>query len=273
MNRYTRRTFALEAVLILTAAVFMVPFVVLISVALRDTNAPIGFLGFTWPLNFGNLAIAWTESAMGASLINSAVITITSVALIILLSSMAAYTITRRTARWSRGVFYLFLAGFLFPGQLAMVPLYLSFAQAGLVGSPIPVILINVAGFLPFAIFLYSAFLRDLPKDYEEAAALDGARPSRAFAVIVFPLLRPVTGTIAILCALSVWNDFFTPLLYLSGGNSATAPLSVFKFVGLYGAQWHLVFSALIISVLPILAAYFIMQRFIIRGFASGLKG
>ena len=90
---------------------------------------------------------------------------------------------------------------------------------------------------------------------------------------ILFPLLRPVTGTIAILCALSVWNDFFTPLMYLSGGNSATAPLSVFKFVGLYGAQWHLVFSALIISVLPILAAYFIMQRFIIRGFASGLKG
>lgn len=273
MNRYTRRTLALELVLILVAALFMIPFVVLLSVALRDPEAARGFLGFTWPLKFGNLTQAWTESAMGPSLVNSAVITGVSVALIVTVASTAAYTLTRRTAHWSRGVFYLFLAGFLFPGQLAMVPLYLSFARLGLVGSPVPVILINVAGFLPFSIFLYCAFLRDMPRDYEEAAELDGASPERTFLTVVFPLLRPITGTVVILCALSIWNDFFTPLLYLSGSASSTAPLSVYAFVGQYGANWPLVFSALIISVLPILVAYFLMQRFIIKGFASGLKG
>ncbi|MGG7449715.1 carbohydrate ABC transporter permease [Plantibacter auratus] len=273
MNRYTAKTAVLEVVLILTAIVFFIPFIVMLSVALRDPNGTPGFLGFTWPLNFGNFATAWTESAMGASLVNSAVITVVSVAVIIVISSMAAYTVTRSTRRWSRGAFYLFLLGFLFPGQLAMLPLYLWFASIGLVGSPVAVILINIGGFLPFSIFLYAAFLRDLPRDYEEAATIDGARPSRAFLSIVFPLLRPVTGTIAILCGLSIWNDFFTPLLYLSGSGNSTAPLSVYSFVSLYSANWPLVFCALLISVLPILVAYFLMQRFIMKGFASGLKG
>lgn len=272
MTRYTWRTFALESVLILAAAVFLIPFVVLASVALRDANGTEGFLGFTWPLNFGNFATAWTEAAMGPSILNSLLITSVSVVLIIAVSSTAAYTITRSTQRWSKGVFYLLLLGFIFPGQLALVPLYLAFASLGLVGSPLAVILINVAGFVPFAVFLYSVFLRDLPKEYEEAALIDGARPLWMFQAVVFPLLRPVTGTVGILTALSIWNDFFTPLLYLSGSGTQTAPLSVYTFVSQYGANWPLVFSTLIISVIPILIAYFLMQRFIMKGFASGLK-
>jgi raffinose/stachyose/melibiose transport system permease protein len=273
MNRYTRGTLGIEIMLIATAVVFMIPLFVLVAVALRDPNATTELFGFTWPLKFENIAIAWNESAMGPSILNSLLITSVSVALIILIASMASYTITRRTARWSKGVFYLFLIGFLFPGQLAMIPLYLTFSNLGLVGNPIAVILISVGGHLPFTIFLYSAFLRDLPKDYEEAAEIDGARPLRMFWTIVFPLLRAVTGTVAILSALGIWNDFLNPLLYLSGGSSKTAPLSVYTFVGEYSANWPLVFSALITSVIPILIAYFLMQRFILRGFASGLKG
>lgn len=126
---------------------------------------------------------------------------------------------------------------------------------------------------MPFTVFLYCAFLRDLPRDYEEAATIDGAGSLRMFWTVVFPLARPVTGTVAILTALGVWNDFLNPLLYLTGGNTRTAPLSVYTFVGEYSANWPLVFSALITSVIPILVAYFLMQRFIMRGFASGLKG
>ncbi|WP_243076370.1 carbohydrate ABC transporter permease [Microbacterium sp. SS28] len=273
MNRYTWRTLSLESVLIAFAVIFMVPMLVLIAVALRDPNGVPGFLGFTWPLNFGNLVTAWNESRMGASIINSIWITATCVVLIIGIASTAAYTITRRTQRWSRWVFTLFLLGFLFPGQLALLPLYLTFSKLGLVGNPIAVIIIDVAGFLPFAIFLYAQFLRDLPRDYEEAALIDGARPFRAFWSIVLPLLRPVNGTVGILSALAIWNDFLHPLLYLSGGSSRTAPLSVYAFVGEYSANWPLVFSALLTSIFPILIAYFLMQRFIMQGFATGLKG
>jgi raffinose/stachyose/melibiose transport system permease protein len=273
VNRYRPGTLVIEIALIVAAVIFMIPLFVLVSVALRDPNATQEFFGFTWPLKLDNLLIAWNESAMGPSILNSIMITSVSVAIIIVIASMAAYTITRRTARWTRGAFYLFLIGFLFPGQLAMIPLYLSFSNLGLVGNPITVILISVGGQMPFCIFLYSAFLRDVPRDYEEAASLDGAGAFRAFWTVVFPLVRPVTGTVAILSALGIWNDFLNPLLYLTGGNSRTAPLSVYTFVGEYSANWPLVFSALITSVIPILIAYFLMQRFILKGFASGLKG
>jgi raffinose/stachyose/melibiose transport system permease protein len=273
MNRYTGRTLAIEIMLIAGALIFLIPLYVLVSVALRDPEAQGGFLGFTWPLKFENIATAWVESNMGAGLLNSVLITVVSVALIIVLASIAAYALTRNTQHWSRGLFYLFLLGFLFPGQLAMLPLYLGFSSIGLVGNPLAVILIAVGGHMPFTIFLYSAFLRDLPRDYEEAASIDGAKPLRTFLTIVFPLVRPVTGTVGILAALGIWNDFFTPLLYLSGSGSKTAPLSVYSFVGEYSANWPLVFSALITSVIPILVAYFLMQRFIMQGFASGLKG
>ncbi|WP_230100320.1 carbohydrate ABC transporter permease [Microbacterium sp. Bi98] len=263
----------MEIALIIAGLIFLIPLLVLVAVALQTPGAPTNPFGFSWPLNFGNFSTAWTESGMGPAMLNSVVITTITVFLVIVLSSTAAYTITRITRRWSRGVFYAFLVGFLLPGQLAVVPLYLQFSSLGVVGSIVPVILIDVSSFLPFAIFLYSAFLRDLPKDYEEAARIDGAVPWRIFVTVVFPLLRPITGTIIILSALSTWNDFFNPLLYLTGSENSTAPLTVYSFVGQYSAQWPLVFCALIISIIPILIAYFFMQRFIIRGFASGLKG
>ncbi|GAA3614375.1 carbohydrate ABC transporter permease [Kineosporia mesophila] len=273
MKRYTKKTAALEAALIAAAIIFLIPLFVLVSVALRDPAGSPGFLGFTWPLKFGNLATAWKQSQMGPSMLNSIMITGISVLLVIGIASTAGYVIARRTERWSRGMFYLFLTGFLFPGQLALVPLYVAFTKAGLVGNPFSVILISTAGNLPFGIFLYTAFLRDLAPDYEEAATLDGATPFRMFRSIVFPLMRPVTGTVGILSSLAIWNDFMHPLLYLTGGSTRTAPLSVYTFVGEYSANWPLVFSALITSVIPILVAYFLMQRFIMRGFATGLKG
>lgn len=90
---------------------------------------------------------------------------------------------------------------------------------------------------------------------------------------VLFPLLRPITGTVAILNVITVWNDFLTPLLYLSGSGQQTVPVALFAFVGQYVSQWNLVFAGLIISIFPILLAYFLLQKTVIQGFASGLKG
>lgn len=89
----------------------------------------------------------------------------------------------------------------------------------------------------------------------------------------MFPLVRPITGTVAILNAVWTWNDFLTPLLYLSGSQQKTITVAVYGFVGQYGAQWNLIFAGIIISILPILIAYFLLQRYIVQGFAGGLKG
>src|SRR5262249_31403318 len=114
---------------------------------------------------------------------------------------------------------------------------------------------------------------RALPRDFEDAALIDGCTPFACFRYVVFPMLKPVTVTALVLNAVAVWNDFFTPLLYLSGSTNQTMPVAVAGFVGQYVTDWNLVFPALVISILPILAVYFALQRSIINGFAGGLKG
>lgn len=259
--------------MVCAGVLFSIPFGVLLAVAFRNVDAARGFLGFTWPPSFDSLVTAWQTSAMGAALVNSTIITVLAVSGIIVVAAMAAYPLARYTQRWSRVVFYFFLAGMLLAGQAAILPLYMLMKDLGLIGSVWAVIVIHVGGSMPFCIFLYTLFLRDIPTDYEEAAIIDGCSPARTFLLVVFPLARPITGTIVILQALGTWNDFFTPLLYLSSSHNKTAPLALYNYVGEYGSDWSLVFSALLISIVPILILYFVAQKYIIRGFASGLKG
>jgi raffinose/stachyose/melibiose transport system permease protein len=186
---------------------------------------------------------------------------------------MAAYPLARITARWSRWVFVLVMIGLLLPFQLALLPLYHTIRDLHLLGTLWSLVLFYSGLQVPFATFLYVGFLRALPREYEEAALIDGASPMRAFRSVVFPLLRPITGTVVILNAIFVWNDFFTPFLYLSGTDRQTIPVAVFGFIGQYVSQWNLVFAGLVIAMLPILTIYFLMQRQIIKGFSGGIKG
>jgi raffinose/stachyose/melibiose transport system permease protein len=195
------------------------------------------------------------------------------VALTVILASAAAYPLSRVGARWSKWVFFAFLGGLLLPVQLALLPLYQTIRDLGLLGTLVGVIMVYVGGGMPFAIFLYAGFMRTIPAEYEEAAALDGAHAFQTFWRVVFPLVRPITGTVIILTAVGTWNDFLIPLLYLSGTDQQTMTVAIYGFVGQYGAQWNLIFAGIIISVLPILIAYFFLQKYIVQGFAGGLKG
>jgi len=273
MNKYTWRTGVLEGVMILVALIFLFPIYVMVNLSLRGPgDSSQGHIPTLAP-TFGNFVEAWTTSGLGRSLLNSALVTIVSVVLIVMLGAMAAYGIVRMTTRWSSAAFYFFLLGLLIPFQLTMVPMYQNFAKLGWIGSPVSLIVVYIGLRMPFTIFLYSAFLRQLPGDYEEAASIDGAGVFRRFFQVAFPLMRPVTGTIVILTGVYIWNDFLAPLLYLGGSRFRTAPLEVYSFVGDNTTNWPLVFSALIISTIPILIAFFFLQRSLIQGFASGVKG
>jgi raffinose/stachyose/melibiose transport system permease protein len=126
--------------------------------------------------------------------------------------------------------------------------------------------------FMPLAVFLYTGFARALPHDYEEAAYLDGASRFQAFRTVIFPLLSPATGTVAILCGLIIWNDFFTQLIFLGGSSTSTLPVVIYTYVGALAARWNVIFAAIIISMIPILTLYLILQRRFIQGFAGGIK-
>jgi raffinose/stachyose/melibiose transport system permease protein len=249
--------------MIATAVVFFIPVYVLVNLSLKrpdDTSSPLSPVTAPTLENYQN---AWQQAGLGSALANSAVVTVVSVVLIVLISSMAAYPLARATRRWSRWAFYGFMFGLLVPMQLALIPLYSTMRDIGLLGSVGALIVYYAGHQVPFSVFLYTGFLRALPTDYEEAARIDGCGPVATFTRIVFPLLRPITGTVAILNA----------LLYLSGSPMQTVPVALFSFVGQYVSQWNLVFAGLVISIVPILIVYFAMQRTIIKGFASGLKG
>jgi raffinose/stachyose/melibiose transport system permease protein len=178
-----------------------------------------------------------------------------------------------RSANWSRGLLLLILLGLILPFQLATLPLYQTMRDLGLLGQAWALILFYSGLQVPFTTFLYVGFLRALPREFEDAAFIDGCGPWKAFRHVVFPMLRPITFTALVLNAVFVWNDFFTPLLYLSGSGQQTMPVAVAGFVGQYVSEWNLIFAALLISIAPILVVYFALQRSIINGFAGGLKG
>lgn len=273
MNRYRWRTFGLEMVMVAVGVVVALPVYVLVNLAIRpasDTSSPIRP---TTNPTLENFSQAWQEGGLGGALFNSVVVTAVSVLVVLVVSSLAAYPLARATAKWSRGMFLLIMLGLILPFQLAALPLYQTMRDLGLLGSVWALILFYSGLQVPFTTFLYIGFMRALPRDFEDAAAIDGCRPLEVFRYVVFPMLKPITVTALVLNAISVWNDFFTPLLYLSGSDQQTMPVALAGFVGQFVSDWNLIFAALVISIVPILAVYFALQRSIINGFAGGLKG
>lgn len=273
MNRYTWRTGIREGVLILVGLIFLVPVYLLVNLAIKKQGDVLNPLAPAIHPTFENFVNAWRDAGLGPAIFYTFVLTVCSLALIVFMSSTAGYVLARVTAGWSKIVFGVFMAGLLVPLQLGTFPLYTTFRDLGLLNSIWALVIYYGGLMMPFSVFLYTTFLRALPADFEEAATLDGARPMRIFFSVVFPLSRPVTGTVIILNAVGIWNDFFTPLLYLGGSPQQTIPVALFQFIGQYTSNYQLVFAGMIIGVLPILAAYFALQRYVIKGFAGGLKG
>lgn len=273
MNRYTWRTGVLEAVMVVVALIFISPIYVLVNVALKSSDDKSGPLTLVTRPTLDNFAEALAGADLVNAIVNTAFIAVVSLIVIVATSSMAGYAIARLTSRWSKVAYLLFLLGLLLPFQLATVPLYQFMRTLGLLGSVWGLIVFYSALLMPFAVFLYVSFIRALPTEYEEAAEVDGAGAVTTFFRIVFPMMRAITGTVVILNAINIWNDFFTPRLYLSGSGTQTLTVSLYSYVGQYGSNWPLIFGGLIIASAPILILFFLLQRFVIQGFAGGLKG
>ena len=134
-------------------------------------------------------------------------------------------------------------------------------------------IVLNIGLLMPLTVFLYTGFIRALPRDYEEAARVDGAGILQAYARVVFPLLRPITGTVAVLTGIIVWNEFFVALVFLVGSRIQTLPVALYSYAADNGEPWNLIFAGVAISIAPVVAFYLFAQRQLIRGYAGGIKG
>lgn len=275
-SRYTARTWLREGLLVLLALVWAAPFFFLVTIAFKPSDEmQANPNGLPSRLDVSNFVEAWNGSAgvtLGSAVLNSAIITVGSVLFLLAIGSISAYVISRHEGRVSGPLYALFVTGIILPFQLGMVPAYTLMRQLRLAGTYQGMILLYTGLLMPMAVFLYTGFVRTLPRDYEEAARVDGASRFQTFIRIVFPLLRPVTATVAIMTGVMIWNDFFVQLIFLSGGKRQTVPVAVYSFVGEFVTQWNLIFAAVAVSIVPVLIFYLIAQKQLMKGFTGGIK-
>lgn len=272
--RFSVGPLAFEAAAAAVGLVFAFPLYVLAVLALKPQSEWIRQpLALPSRLYLDNIGQAWTQANLGTAMLSSILVTGSSVVILVGLGSLAAYWIARRGGRLGYATYVLFLAGMILPFQLALIPLYKLMRDLGLLGSPISLVLFYPALKLPLTIFLYAGYIRSLPRSYEEAATIDGASQLQTFLLVVLPMLRPITGTVVILNAVFIWNDFLTPLLYLSGSEWATVPVAIYSFAGQESSDLGLLFGGLLAAMIPMLLAFIFFQRNMMQGFSGGVKG
>jgi raffinose/stachyose/melibiose transport system permease protein len=278
MFKYTRLTFLREIVMIIITAAFALPLYLLVVGSLKSTSEMRSTAALAPPVdpqlsNFVEVLMTTGKNSVIIGFVNSFVITAGSIVLLVILGSTTAYVIVRSTRRWAKVAFYLFLTAIILPTQLGIVPLYIGARAVGLTGSLLGLIIIYTGTFLPLSVFLYAAFLRHHPREYEEAAALDGVGPFGAYWHAVMPLMGPVTGTVAILTGVAIWNDFFTPLIFLGGTHFPTLPVVMYQYIGGLVAEWNRIFAVVIIAFIPVMIFFLFAQRRLMQGFSGGVKG
>lgn len=265
----------LTLVLVLAALLFVFPlFLIFLNCLKSQQQITASLLSFPTEFHFENFPKAMEKMNYAAAFRNSLIVTVCGVAGLVLLSSMTAYQVVRRKCLASRVISALMVASMAIPFQVLMVPLVIVARNLRLINS-LPGIIVMYWGFLlPMAMFLYQGFIKGVPRELEEAAMIDGCGQIRAFFRIVFPMLKPITATVAIINILGVFNDFTLPLIMLSSQNLKTLPLSFSVFYGSYLNEWQLIMAGLVLSVFPVLIFFLLMQKNIMDGLTAGaLKG
>jgi len=278
LTRYTKRTFVREVLVIAAALLLLLPFYLLVVMAFKDTVEAATSSPVAPPLvptlqNFFDVLDMSDRRNVVSGILNSVIITVGSVLCLIGIGSIAAYVLSRRSGKLSSIAYVFFLLGVILPFQLGMIPTYIFFRSVHLLGTHVGMILLYAGLLMPLAVFIYVGFARSIPREYEEAAAIDGATRFQTFRLIVFPLLSPATGTVVILTGAVIWNDFMVPLIFLSGSDAGTLPVMIYGFVGENVSRWNQIFAVVIVSIVPALVAFLLAQRKFIQGFAGGIKG
>lgn len=226
-------------------------------------------LSFPKVWSFANYKEAFKQLDFFRALGNSLFITITSIIVIIVFSSMAAWMLERTKTKTSTFIFYLFVSSMLVPFQSVMLPLVRLMGKLRLLNMG-GIIFMYLGFGAAMSIFLYHGFVKGIPKELDEAAMIDGCTKFQTFWHIIFPLLKPITITVSILNTVWIWNDFLLPSLVINKPSTQTIPLKTFFFFGQYTKQWHLALAGLVLTIIPVIIFYFSAQKHIIKSIAAG---
>lgn len=270
-RRRLRPLHFLEAFMILFGFLYIYPALFVLASALKpDAEIMLKPLALPSKLFLDNFIKAWKVMEFPRVVATTFLISAAGVAGIVLTSSMAAWMLARTEKRYSWLIYSLFAFALVIPFQIIMVPLAVLASDLHLT-NPAGIVVLYWGLGAPMAVFMYHGFIKGVPRELEESAAIDGAGTSYIFFRIVFPLLKPITATIAILDALWIWNDFLLPLLVIKQG---TIQLAQMQFYGQFLKEYGPLTASLVLSATPIIIFYLALQKYIIKGIAAGaVKG
>lgn len=255
---------------LLVGLLYLSPFYIIIVNAFKTKKELfLSTLSLPTNWNFDNFKAALERLHFFRALTNSLLITVGSVVVIVIFASMAAWMLERTKTKTSGFIFFLFISSMLVPFQAVMLPLVRVMGKLNF---------LNVGGLIfmylgfgtSLSVFLYHGFLKSIPKELDEAAMIDGCGKFQTFWYIIFPLLKPISITVAILNTVWIWNDFLLPSLVVNKPDTQTIPLKTFFFFGEYTKQWHLALAGLILAIIPVIIFYFCAQKHIIKSITAG---
>ena len=276
MNR-ARRYWLGGAAIVVSFFIFVVPFIFTFLMAIKDRRES-ARREFTWPSNgfhlWDNLVevIQTRDYMLVTAFINSIILTVASVTILVILGAMVGYVVQRRYTIWTPVVNFMVLAGLIIPP--AVVPTIWTLQSLTLFKTMHGMILIEVAYGLSFTVLLFQAFFATIPRELDEAAIMDGAKPLRVFFEIMLPLLRPVVVTVVVVQSVAIFNDFTNPLYYLPGKENVTVQLTLYNFQSQFNTQFNLLFTNILLITIPPLVVFLFFNRQIVAGLTAGaIKG
>lgn len=266
-----------EGIVILICSVsFLVPFYFIIVNSMK-TSQEAAKLSISWPTEFRiweNLqeVLSARDNMLLLAFFNSTVITISSILILLVVCSMAAFILQRRKGKAISITGAIFLSGLMIPP--AVVPTIWVLEQFHLFKTFPGIILVMVAISIPFSIVLYTSFVATIPKEIDEAAIIDGCGGFRLFFKIIFPMLKPIHSTVIILNAVQIFNDFVHPLYFFPGASNATVQLTLYNFMSMYNTSWNLLFANVLLITIPPFILFLIFSEKIVAGMTAGsVKG
>lgn len=267
-TRTTRAAAFVLATLWLVVVLAPIYFMVLSSLRTEGTYVTANPWVPSGPLTLSQYSTVF-GAGLGTYLLNSAVVTIASIVLTLVLSLATAFRILRGTSRVSGWSLRVIVFGLAVPIQSLIIPLYLICDKIGLYDTLEALVLVMSAAAIPVSVLIMASFVRDIPRELFDAMAADGAGEWRIFVSLVVPLCRPVLATLSIYDGINVWNNFLVPLVLTQSNSNAVLPLGLYKFYSQYGVDVPAIMAAVLLSVLPIVVLYVALHRQFVRGLSG----
>jgi raffinose/stachyose/melibiose transport system permease protein len=268
---FTKRTIVSYIILLVFAVIYVGPLLMLINTSfktqasfMRDASAP------ATSINVKNFVDAWNKASFPKYLTNSVIYTVAATTIYIVMAVFVAFPISRKYIKGAKYFFTLFLIALFLPP--ALIPQFQLMLRLGLYNNPVGYVILFLAN--PIGVIILVNYIKTVPIELDEAAALDGCGYFRFVTRIIFPLIMPAIATVAILHAIGIWNELILPTIYLTNQKYYPITRGLIVFQGVYGSNWPTLAAAVLIMAIPMVVFYLILQRYIMSGLTQGsLRG